>query len=247
MAGLQILVQQALDASNKANTSVSVLNSNMTQTLERELRDRLTPVAGLAAKVDNTNSDMAEVKNSLADVTTQLNKLRLQLTDVNNAIKVLQAPPAPPPAADTSAGRTPPPPPAATLFTNAMSDYSGGKTDLAASEFGDFVKFYPDDPNAPTAQLYIGQVHMAQPGKLEQAVLDFDTVLERFPDSKVTPDAWFMKGMALKQGAHSADAAREFRDLIKKYPTSDQAKQARDQLKAMGLPVTPAPAAARKR
>ncbi len=245
MAALQVLVQQALDAGNKTNTSVSVLNSNVTQTLERELRDRLTPVAGLAAKVVNVTNDVSEVKNSLSDMNSQFNKLRVQLTDINNAIKVLQAPPPAPPAPD--AGKPAPPPPASTLFSNAMSDYSGGKMDLAVSEFTDFVKFYPEDPNAPTAQLYIGLVHQGQPGKIEQAILDFDTVLERFPESKETPDAWLMKGAALERGGHRDDAAKEFRALIKKYPKSDQAKSATDHLKGMGLTAAPAPAPARKR
>ena len=250
MSALQTLVQQALDAGNKANTGVTVLNSSVTATLDRELRDRLAPVAGLSTKVDNLNNDMAEVRNSVADVNTQVNKILQLLTDVNNAVKVIQAPPAAPPPQPnapqgTTSGAGLPPVPASTLFTNAMRDYSSGKGDLAAAGFTDFVKFYPDDPNAPTAQLYIGQVHLTD--RPEQAVKDFDAVLERFPDSKVTPDAWFMKGMALKQSGRRDAGAAEFRGLIKKYPTSDQAKQAKDQLKSMGLSAAPPPAPARRR
>ena len=101
MATIQTLVEQALDAGNKANTSVSVLSANVTQTLDRELKDALRPVAGLTAKVDNSNNDLSDVKNSMADLTTQMNRLQQQLTDINNAIKVIQAPPAaPPPASD---------------------------------------------------------------------------------------------------------------------------------------------------
>ncbi len=115
-----------------------------------------------------------------------------------------------------------------------MNDYSSGKSDLAVSEFTDFLHFYPNDPNAPDAQLYIGQVHFAQQ-KLDQAVQDFDAILERYPENKRTPDAYFMKGMALKQNAHRDDAAAEFRALVRKYPGSDQAKQAAEQLRQMGL------------
>jgi len=43
MAALQTLVQQALDAGNKANTNVSVLSASVTQTLERELKAGITP------------------------------------------------------------------------------------------------------------------------------------------------------------------------------------------------------------
>src|SRR5215469_8614916 len=56
IAAIRTLVEQALDAGNKANTSVSVLSREVTQTLDRELKDSLRPVAGLSAKVDNANN-----------------------------------------------------------------------------------------------------------------------------------------------------------------------------------------------
>src|ERR1700721_2730784 len=65
MATLQTLIQQALEAGNKANTGVSVLSASVTQTLDRELKDALRPVAGLTAKVDNANNDLSEVKSSV--------------------------------------------------------------------------------------------------------------------------------------------------------------------------------------
>src|SRR5580693_3472019 len=49
MAALQTPVEQALEAGNKANTNVSVLTSSVTQTLDRELKDALRPIAGLTA------------------------------------------------------------------------------------------------------------------------------------------------------------------------------------------------------
>ena len=120
----------------------------------------------MAAKVDNLNNDLAEVQNSMADLTTQMNRVQQQLTDINNAIKVLQAPPAPlrrPRTVQTrrraSGARTSPAAPRCRLVRNASSDYSSGKSDLAA-EFADFVHYYPDDPIAPDAQFYIGQIHL---------------------------------------------------------------------------------------
>ena len=50
-ARLNAATQQALDASTRANTNVSVLNAGVTSTLERELHNALTPIAGLAATV----------------------------------------------------------------------------------------------------------------------------------------------------------------------------------------------------
>ncbi len=68
------------------------------------------PIAGVGAKVDNLTNDMAEVRNAVADLTTQVNRLQQQLTDINNAIKVMQAPPAaPPPVSGTGPGTSGPP------------------------------------------------------------------------------------------------------------------------------------------
>jgi len=257
MAMVQTLLEQALEAGNKANTGVSVLSSSIVQTLDRELKGALVPVAGLSAKVDNINNDLSEVKNAVADLNAQLNRQQQMLTDINNAIKVLQAPPAPPPPNinpdGTSAlqpGALPArggvPPSAKAIFEGANGDYVSGKSDLALDEFTQFVHLYPDDPNAPAAQFFIGQIHSAQQ-KYDQAVKDFDTVLEVYPENKYTVDSMFLKGMALKVSGHRDLAASDFRALIKKYPRSDQAEPAAEQLRAMGLSVGTATAAKHKK
>ena len=248
MAALQTLVEQALDAGNKANTNVSVLNASVTQTLDRELKDALRPIAGLTAKVDNSNNDLSDVKNSMADITTQLNRIQQLLADMNNAIKVIQAPAAPPPPSNTNPDGAVKraPPPANVLWEGARGDYNSGKSDLAANDYAEFLRDYPDDPNAPEAQFVIGEIHLGQQ-KYDEAVMDFDAVLERYPENKLTPDAYFMKGMALKQGGHRDLAATEWRTLIRKYPHSDRKNQAVEQLRAMGLSPGPATAAATRK
>lgn len=243
LAAIQALVTQASDAAAKANTAVSVLSATVNQTLERELKTQMTPVAGLAAKVDNTNNDVAEVRNSVSDLNSTLNKILQKLNDLNDAVKIIQAPAAaPPPSAGGGAPSAAPAPPAETLFNNALRDQNGGKFELAVTGFNDFLKYYPDEPSAARAQLNIGEIHQTQ-GKYDIAAQDFDAVIERYPASDITPDAYFMKGMALKATGKKADAAATFRSLIAKYPRKDQASQAKDQLRAMGLTITNAPPA----
>jgi TolA-binding protein len=256
MAAIQTLVEQSLDAGNKANTTVSVLNATVRDTLDRELKDALRPIAGLTAKVDNLSNDSSEVRNSLTDLTAQMNRVLQLLNDMSNAIKVLQVPAAPPPpvsngpdstgatpggglGTEPGIGRASGVPPASTLYGNAVNDYSSGKADLAAGEFTDFVRAYPDDPFASKALIYIGQIHLSQM-KYDRAVTDFDAVLERYPESKDTPDAYFMKGMALKYLGRRNDAAEQFKTVVRKYPHSDRRPEAEEQLKAMGLSSGPA-------
>src|ERR1017187_7311526 len=88
-ATLLTLIQQTLDVGNKSNTDVSVLKASITETVDRLLKEGLRPIAGLTAKVDNTNNDLSDVRNSMADITTQLNRIQQTLTDMNNAIKVI--------------------------------------------------------------------------------------------------------------------------------------------------------------
>jgi tol-pal system protein YbgF len=159
-----------------------------------------------------------------------MSKIQQQLSDLNNQLKVMQAPAAAPPPGAAGA------PPAQSVLSGAMSDYSSGKLDLALSEFSEYLRLYPNDPEAPTAQLYLGETHNLQ-RKYDVAAADFDTLLQNYPDSKVAPDAYFMKATALKSAGKAAAARATFQQLIKKYPTSDQAKDAQDQLKTMAPPV----------
>jgi TolA-binding protein len=251
MATLKTLVEQALDAANKNNTSVSVLSSSVMQTLDRELKDALRPVAGLTAKIDNANNDISDVRSSITDLTTQLNRIQQQLSDINNAIKVMQAPPAAPPPSNVNpdAAAVAPRsaiPPAKTLYDTANNDYTAGHADLALGDYGEFLRDYPDDPLAPEAQFFIGVIHLGQL-KYDLAVTDFDAVLERYPEGKRTPDAYFMKGKALKSAGHRDEAVTVWRALRKKYPRSDQADAAAEQLRAMGLSAGPAAPSARKK
>ena len=239
MAALQTLVQQALDAANKANTGVTVVNSSISQTLDRELRDRLAPVSAMGTKLDNTANDTSELKIGVSDLNSQMNKVLRALADVSSSVKVVQTLITTPPEPPKTEGPAPPPP-AATLFGTAVKDQNGGKLDLALTEFTDFLKFYPNDPNAAAAQYNIGEIHYSQT-HLDQAVQAFDAVIEQYPEDKnLTPDSYFMKGMALKQSSHKNDAAATFRALIGKYPRHERAEQAKEQIRAMGLTVAPA-------
>jgi tol-pal system protein YbgF len=255
LASMQTLLEQSLEAGNRTGRDVSVLGSSVKDTLDRELKDALRPIAGLTAKVDNLTNNSSEVQSSLTDLNAQMNRVLQKLTDIDNAIKVLNVPaPTPPPSQNpdaigpqTSGGRSGAAPPAGTLYGNANNDYSSGKYDLAAGEFTDFVRAYPDDPFAPKALVYLGQIHLSQM-KYDLAVTDFDSVLERYPESKDTPDAYFMKGMALKYLGRRNDAADQFRNVVRKYPHSDRKPEAEEQLKAMGLSAgAPATAASRKK
>lgn len=112
------------------------------------------------------------------------------------------------------------------LYDSAVGDFTSGKLDAAASESADFVRLYPADPMAAEAQLLLSEIHMAQQ-KFNQAATDLDLFLQRHPNNRKAPDAYFLKGLALRNSAHYDLAVSVWMTLIQKYPDSERASQAR--------------------
>jgi len=245
MAALTELVRQALDASNRANTAVAVIQNNLQQNIREQEKSVVTPVVTLGTKFDQMSNDFRTVQQAVSDVTTLMSKLQAQVTDLSNAVKTMQAPAAPPPPLG---GTTPqaggaPPMSATDLYTNAMRDRSGGKYDLALQGFSDYLRYYGNTDLAPNAQFQIADIHFAQ-GDFDNALKEFDMVLEKYPDNNKTADALYMKGMTLVKLGRRTQGAEEFKELIKRYPNNDLSKKACAQLTNMGLKCGSAPRAA---
>jgi tol-pal system protein YbgF len=241
---LVTLVEQALQSTTKANTSLAVLESGLRDRLSQQLS---APIASVGAKVDQMSTDFATVRETVADLTERIGKIQAQLVEMNNTVRTLQAPPPPPPAATGAAQTGPPPGMSPTqLYEAAMKDRSGGNLDLARQGFEEYLKWFANTDLAPNAQFYIGTIHYDR-NEFDPAIKAFDTVLERFPENNKTPDAMYMKGMALLKSGQRTQAAAEFLNVIQKYPTAEVATKARAQRKALGLSVPATSAAPRRR
>lgn len=244
------LVQQAIEAANRSNTSVTGM--------EAGLRERLTaPVANVSSKMDQMSTDFSALRESIADMNERLGKVQIQVVDLTNTVKVLQAPAPPPPTAAAPGGAPPQagapagPPQgmsARQLYDSAQADKSRGNLDLAMQGFQEYLKWFPTTDLAPNAQFAIGEIHFSQ-NQYPEAITAFDTVLERWADNNKTADAMYMKGMALLRSNQRNQAAQEFLAVVQKYPNAEVAQKARAQRKALGLssPSGAAPAPARRR
>ena len=252
-AELKLLINQALETSQKSNASVNQIESRMKEQLA-------APVAGMNTRVEQVSGDVQALRESVNDLTTRIGKLQQALEDLSSAVKTLQTPPTPPPTtggmpsatgpAGTNPGTgTPTAPPAGMsarqLYDNAMRDRSGGNLDLALQGFQQYLQYYGDTELAPNAQFYVGQIHYDR-GEFPDALKAFDTVLERYPENNKTPDAMYMKGMTLLRSNQRNEAAKEFLNVIQKFPRSEVADKARNQRRQLGLSV-PGSAAAPSR
>ena len=241
-------VRGANDAATRANMSVAAISSNLDKNLREQTDKVATPVIGLATRLTEMGGDLRTLQQAVGDLNATLGRMQAQMTDITNAIKVMQAP-APPPPGNTGGGAPAgasdaPPMPAEKLYNAARGDYQGGKYDLAIQEFADYLKYYGNTDLAPNAQFYIAMIHYGQKD-YETAIKEFDTVLEKYRDNNKTAEAQLYKGRALvKLPGHKTDGAAEFMEVIRRFPKTDEAVQACTERKALGLgcgaPAAPA-------
>src|SRR5687767_5515911 len=76
---LTTLVQQSIDAGNKANTALAVLESG----LRDRVREQIAPVSGVGLKIDAMSQEFVAVKESINDLNARMGKLQAQLVDMS--------------------------------------------------------------------------------------------------------------------------------------------------------------------
>lgn len=242
LAAIQTLAQQSLDAANRADRDVAVIQSNFQQNGNQLKEQVVGPVVGLSTRMDQIGGDVRTLQQAVADLTSAMSKMSAQLSDLNNSIKVLATPPPPPPqTTGSSASGAPgapvsnqPPISQTDLYNSATGDYNSGKVELALQEFQDFLKYYGNADLAPNAQYWIGQIYYSQK-KYEDAVQAFDMVLERFPENAKTRDAKLYKGMSLVALGKRSQAHGIFQDMERQYPSTEAYTRACNEDKALGM------------
>lgn len=247
IAALETLLKQALEESGKMGASLTTLQQNLTERIDAQQTKLVAPVAALGNKMDQSADEMRSLREHLNELSSRFGTLDNKLADISSAIRTLSAAQvAPPPPAGAAAAPAPPPGVSAeSLYQNAFRDYSTGKDELAMSEFADYVKYFPQTENAPSAYFYMGILY-DRAKQYDEAVQAFDAVLEKYPDNPKTPDAIYYKGVDLMKGGHRTDAAAEFKDFVTRFPTHNLAAKAQGHLREMGLSSAPAARRAKK-
>jgi len=216
------LVQTDTDAVNKLTAGLTTLQD----AIVKQQGDSGSKSDQLSGQIQTLNDTLDEIKVRLAKVTKQLEDLQSQ----QQSIQANQAQQQQQQAALASA------PPPDVLYNNALRDYNGGKNDLATQEFSDYVKFYPNTELAGNAFYYLGEIQYKQ-GNFQQAAQSYDQVLQNFPSGNKAASAQLKKGYSLIELGKQDDGVAELRHLLQRYPHSQEALQARDRLKKLGVPA----------
>src|SRR5579864_8053819 len=220
MGVMNNLVQQDADAANKLVAALNALQAS----LQKQQADAGTKTDQLSGQIQALNDTMDELKVRLAKVTKQLE-------DMQSAQQSIAAQQATQQAQQQQLASAPSPD---VLYNNGLRDYNGGKNDLAAQEFGDYVKFYPNTDLAGNSYYYLGELQFKQ-ANYQQAVQSYDQVLQNFPSGNKAASAQLKKGFALLELGKQDEGVSELRHLIQRYPHSPEALQARERLRKAGV------------
>ena len=221
MGVMQHLVEQNADTMNKLATAVSALQNS----LQKQESDSTGKVDQVSGQIQALNDTLDELKARLAKVSKQLEDMQAAQQNITPAQTPAQAPQSQAPPPDV-------------LYNNALSDYNSGKNDLAVQEFHDYIKYYPNTDLAGNSYFYLADIEYRQ-GNYQQAAADYDQVLQNFPSGNKAPAAQLKKGFALIELGQKDQGVSELRHVIQRYPRSQEALQARERLRKLGVSAGP--------
>ena len=240
---MRTLVEQSSDNVGKLNATMSGLQKSV-QDVQ----------ANGGARLDTMSTQVQGVSDNLEEIKSRLGKLNQQIVDLQNTVQSLDAKISGSGAAPagtvstggssatpTGAASAPPgggsAPSADTLYSNGLRDITSGKYDLARSEFQDYLKYYGETDLASNAQFYLGEIAYSQK-QYGNAVTEYDRVLTTYPKSFKLAPARLKKGMALIELGQKTAGVKELREVVKRYPGTEEERRARARLKELGVAVT---------
>jgi tol-pal system protein YbgF len=120
-------------------------------------------------------------------------------------------------------------------YRAAYDAWRANQHQVCVDRFGQFLQSFPTSQYADDAAFWLADCYFKQ-GDLKTAILRFDDVATRYPKSEKASEALYRQGEALlKLGPNFGKAAEKaFERVVKEYPQSQRAQDARQQLKLLG-------------
>ena len=255
--------QPPQDAPPSRVTPADMKNTQDAQTQE---------IARLAGDVKAMDAQQAFLVAEIKNLSEQIAKLKSSLSEAEDAMRSLRAPPVPPesrpalpfvpppapalapvpipapaPGPTAPAASSPSAPavvPAASpsrnaeadrMFAAALAKLRGGDDGQAALEFTDFVVQYPAHPQAAAAQNHIGETYYRQ-RDYRQAMEEFQKTVDGYTQAAQVSEALLKIGLCQRELGDAARAKASWEQVVKQFPQSDAARQARTLLASRAAP-----------
>ena len=118
------------------------------------------------------------------------------------------------------------------LWAQAGQRLSSGQRDEGRRFYRTFIQHITQDARATQAYLAIGQ-SLSQESKYPYAAAEFQKILDNYSSSAEVPEAMWQLALTFTQLKFCSDARALLGDLVKRYPRSKRAGDARGELKTM--------------
>ncbi len=118
------------------------------------------------------------------------------------------------------------------LWAQAAQRLASGQRDDGRRFYRVFIQRFPADPRAAQAYLAIG-MSFVQESKYPNAAAEFQKVLTAYPSASEVPEAMWQLSLAFVQLHFCTDARSLLGDLVKRYPKSPRANDAKTELKTI--------------
>jgi TolA-binding protein len=248
MADLRMLQEQSQVLQNLIGSVTEALKAVNTR-LDQQAETTRKAFADQKLVIDNLTNDVRVIREKLDDNNVRIGSLTQEVDSLRQSMQQVSRPSVSNDAADPQAGGGAPAggspsnsqPNAGVsvspkqLFDSAMSDYYSGQYDLAILGFGDYIKSFPKSDLADDAQVNICMAYL-QDGKNDKAVEACDLAIRTYPTGDKIPDAYYRKGLALKN-LRDLNGARDAWDhVVKAFPDSDAGRLARQGLEQVKRP-----------
>ena len=188
----------------------------------REMRERR---AGGEGRVAELESLVRALQEELATAQGEIRDLKDRIRFESGA----QGPPGGGGGAGGGGGGTGPKP----LYDAAYQDLTRGNHELALMGFHDLLQQYPTSELADNSQYWIGESYYSK-ADYKQALEEFRKVPANYPAGDKVPAALLKIGYCLQNLGRNDEARDALQELIRRFPSSEEARLARAKLSESG-------------
>jgi len=118
------------------------------------------------------------------------------------------------------------------LYQQGLEAFKGGNPQKAQELLTKFLAQYPNHALAANAHYWLGEAYYSEKN-YDLAILEFDKVIRNYPGKEKVPAAMLKQAMSFKGLGDVKNTGYLLKKLVKSYPRSEEARQAKAQLKKL--------------
>lgn len=187
---------------------------------EKDLADLRQKQADLLVQIDETRSQLAELQGEIDQLTKANDDLKKELEATREILNSIQ---------EDIKKAAEKPQDEESLYKQGLGLYNANEYQKARETFTRIMDNFPNGKYVDNAHYWIGECYYSERNYLA-AIDEYGVVIEKFPNSPKRPAALLKAGMAFQELKRKKEARAFYLRVINEYPKSEQAGIARKKL-----------------